>query len=342
MIFCHWLNTLNLVNFTIGNMTKFKTLRDCYSLLLVAFIFILQSLNLNAQQVKDIKFVQRGSQISITYDLDGPRTKVWYIEIFASDNGGLTWGLPLKHVSGEVGRTIQPGWNKNIIWEWHKERLRIPDSLRFMIVARPDEIIEGNSGVFTDFRNGIKYKWVKIGRQIWMAENLNYGNLVQNPEDHKNNGDCEKFCYNNAPLYCDRYGALYSWDELMGYVSAEGVQGICPEQWHIPTSAEWEELILFLGGRMAAYLRARQLGADNWKQGAKGITNESGFTALPAGMRNSGINSSFLGDGNHACFWTSSESGPEQAKAVGMNSQMVEIFIFNGLKTDAYSVRCVR
>jgi uncharacterized protein (TIGR02145 family) len=95
----------------------------------------------------------------------------------------------------------------------------------------------------TDTRDNKKYKTVVIGKQTWMAENLNY-----NASNSK--------CHNNDPANCAKYGRLYDWVTALAlpdscYSLACGVsqvkhKGICPEGWHIPSKAEWDELHDFI------------------------------------------------------------------------------------------------
>ena len=152
-------------------------------------------------------------------------------------------------------------------------------------------------GKFTDKRDGQKYSVVKVGNQLWMAENLRYAdssktkNLKGNMWCHEDDGNCEK------------YGPLYSWTAAMNleskynssratytYDYTYGVQGICPENWKLPTADDWQ----FLAQNLMLKSDGNPIGADmkaveGWEEehDIPKALNRSGFDALPAGRRNS-------------------------------------------------------
>jgi len=105
-----------------------------------------------------------------------------------------------------------------------------------------------------DNRDEKLYATAQIGEQCWMAENLNVGARINGVNNQTDNSTIEKYCYNNIDANCDIYGGLYQWDEMMGYTSTQGVQGICPTTggWHLPTDADYNLLIDFLGGATVA------------------------------------------------------------------------------------------
>jgi uncharacterized protein (TIGR02145 family) len=129
---------------------------------------------------------------------------------------------------------------------------------------------------FTDARDGHRYHAVCIGKQTWMAENLDYD--VPGSE-----------CYDSLSSNCTQYGKLYRRSMVMNgaaptNANPSGVQGICPKGWHVPSASEWQQLIKFLGdsttagGALKAVSPLWALGPNN-----PHTTNSSGFTALPSG-----------------------------------------------------------
>ena len=72
-----------------------------------------------------------------------------------------------------------------------------------------------------------------------LAQNLNVGTRINGLQEQTNNGIIKKHCNGDLDSNCNVYGGLYQWDEAMQYVTTEGVKGICPTGWHLPTDAEW-------------------------------------------------------------------------------------------------------
>jgi uncharacterized protein (TIGR02145 family) len=122
-------------------------------------------------------------------------------------------------------------------------------------------IISSSSGLsygeLVDERDGQVYKTVKIGKQIWMAENLNYA-YTEPIKVGNTTIDSASFCYNNEPDSCAKYGRLYVWEAAVGCTNENiksrmtdekfNSRGICPDNWHIPSIDEWEILIEYTNG----------------------------------------------------------------------------------------------
>lgn len=188
----------------------------------------------------------------------------------------------------------------------------VPLFLAVFNSCKPDEEEEEfflSCGTITDQRNGHQYETVQIGNQCWMAENLNVGIMIDGNLDQTDNDTIEKYCYNNNPANCDKYGALYQWDELMQYSTTEQIQGICPEGWYVPSDGDWKELEITLGmsqtdAEKENAWRGQGVGA------ALKIGGKTGFDVLISGQRSS--NGSFDqiegSEYQFAYFHTSSEA----------------------------------
>jgi len=98
--------------------------------------------------------------------------------------------------------------------------------------------------------DGNIYKIVRIGEQVWMAENLKSTHDAYGAE-------IGRICYQRLQANCDTFGGLYSWNELKVRRGVDKCQGICPTGYHIPTDADWSELIEALGGADSAAFVAR-------------------------------------------------------------------------------------
>jgi uncharacterized protein (TIGR02145 family) len=169
------------------------------------------------------------------------------------------------------------------------------------------EDLSGISGTVTDIEGNI-YKTISIGTQVWMAENLkttkfNDGTdipLITSAATWSET-NAAAYCWydNNMDAYKDIYGALYKW-----YTGMTGK--LCPVGWHVASDDEWIILESFLGGADVAGIKLKEAGFAHWKQDRYThlATNESGFTALPSGLRSQG--GSFLGIGEESFSWCSS------------------------------------
>ncbi|MEW5925574.1 MAG: FISUMP domain-containing protein, partial [Candidatus Zixiibacteriota bacterium] len=142
------------------------------------------------------------------------------------------------------------------------------------------------TGTATDI-DGNVYHTIKIGSQWWMVENLRVthyknGDPIPNVTDNAEWGGLTTgaYCdYSNNACYADAFGRLYNWHA----VSDE--RDIAPDGWHVPSDAEWQILIDYLGGSAVAGGKMKEAGFGHWTAPNTGATNECGFTGLPAGSR---------------------------------------------------------
>jgi uncharacterized protein (TIGR02145 family) len=180
-----------------------------------------------------------------------------------------------------------------------------------------------DSGGGSDKGNDIaNYKTIPIGDQVWMAENLNY-----NVSGSK--------CYNNKPVNCDKYGRLYDWATAMGIDAKH--QGICPVGWHIPSDADWNKLINFVGN--STKLKA-QSGWNDYEGKSGNGTDEFGFLALPSGNGYSGDR--FYDVGISAYWWSSSWSNSNDAHCQFIEGNGYGDHYNDGARSILCSVRCVQ
>ncbi|WP_290766413.1 fibrobacter succinogenes major paralogous domain-containing protein [Fibrobacter sp. UBA4297] len=176
-----------------------------------------------------------------------------------------------------------------------------------------------------DNRDGQVYKTVKIGEQVWMAQNLNYADDVKMPELKGN-----MWCYDNNPEKCSLMGRLYTWNVAK--------DSLCPDGYRLPDTTSWNTLIAVAGGAAKAGTVLRSiLGWDSVNG-----TNDYGFSAVAVGERyHSG---SFDSEGTKAFIWTATAL-PEESE----NSAYAAYFVENAtvsfkkiFKDNGASVRCLK
>jgi len=229
-------------------------------------------------------------------------------------------------------------------------KVRVTDINDPTMVDESDNVFTINSGNgFDSISYGGKiYHIVKIGTQTWLKENLDIGTMISGTLEQTDNQAIEKYCYNDDPVNCDTYGGLYQWDEAMQYNSVTGMQGICPIGWHIPDDSEWKVLEMYLG------LTQAEVDATGWRgtdQGNKlksisgwsnqNGTDESEFTALPAGYRYY-YNQTFLGLGDKSDFLTSTGYDEAENWTRRLSSDYTNIYRYHFNKQTGKSVRCLK
>lgn len=159
-------------------------------------------------------------------------------------------------------------------------------------------------GTLKDLRDGKVYKTVKIGSQVWMAENLNVskfrnGDLIPEAKTFE---QYQISIENGTPMWCyydfdstnaKTYGKLYN------YYAIKDKRGLAPMGWKIPSKREWETLISILGGAKSAEKKLKS--NNSWLYSGN---NSSGFSALPGGILND--SNSFSGMGVAGFWWSTS------------------------------------
>jgi len=204
-----------------------------------------------------------------------------------------------------------------------------------LVLTRSPYSIPWNSqvlkfGSFTDARDGRVYRTDTIGKQVWMAENLDYA------------AD-SSWCPANSPDSCATYGRLYSWTGAAALPEAfsdsmntpigtsKQVTGVCPTGWHLPSLAEWSTLLTTASD---SSLKSR----TGWdKNGNSG--DSWGFRGLPSGTRDT--SGTFSVVGLDAMFWSSTETSASQVDAAGLVYNSAQATTAASGKRNAYGVRCL-
>jgi uncharacterized protein (TIGR02145 family) len=220
------------------------------------------------------------------------------------------------------------------------------------------EFLEADKyGEILDERDGKVYRTVKIGNQVWMAENLNYD---LGPIRSSYQTDWSGCYYSNKVEHCDDTGRLYSWeaainpaklnaDKLIdcGYglscALPDTVYGICPSGWHLPDTTEWIALFTAVGGQSAAGTVLK-----SWRfrcplprrMNCEDGTDDFGFSAQPGGYRYDFAN--YYGGSSAAFFWSSSESGAYSAFSMRLINTDKDAYWGADNKNHGFSIRCVK
>ena len=193
-------------------------------------------------------------------------------------------------------------------------------------------------GEMTDARDNRTYKTVKIGKQTWMAENLNL---------KMKGAYCREYDFRK----CDVYGRYYDWPTAVGRLDcnykdtcgvAPVVQGVCPDGWHLPSMEEWNTLVEFVGGDSIAGAKLRSI--NGWPSDVRDSlgSDDYGFRAIAAGSRqlNPFEEGTYTFYSNRASFWTSTERYKDGAAVVWINNK--DETWLRVEKSAGFSIRCVK
>ncbi|NTW31441.1 MAG: hypothetical protein HGB12_02240 [Bacteroidetes bacterium] len=248
-------------------------------------------------------------------------------------------------------------------------------SVRCVKENPPPSFSCGNT--LTDSRDNKTYSTVLIGDQCWMGQNLNYGQYVSASTGQGAAGT-QKYCYGNNTSYCNIYGGLYEWAQMMTDTvtgiqqsSCNGtgasqvrcstpVQGICPSGWHIPSHYEWTRLERVVGGSDSTAFpynvtttgwlgttgegsSLKEAGTSHWTSNnctPPGSCNSSGFTGLPDGRS---LSSSFFDVGNYSNWWSSTEYDATYAWGRHLGYSYAKVYrAHDDNKMGGFSVRCIK
>lgn len=272
-------------------------------ILIITLLLITSAHSLFSQSITNVQAKAEGNTVVVSYHLQSSNSMA--ISLYVSEDGGRTFTGPLKNVRGDVGTVIQQG-SKRIVWDVLNERDFVHSSNMVFRVKAASPF-----GTFRDQRDGKTYKTVKIGKQVWMAENIAYETIIGN-----------YLAYGNNKGNVAKYGYLYDWHTA---------KHVCPPGWHLPSDAEWEQLTDYVGSNAGTKLKAK----SGWSSNSNG-TDVYGFSALPGGLRDT----RYISIGDSGYWWSSTD--------IGWRAYSRDMGPFDYVHRDAsnkdygLSVRCVR
>lgn len=207
--------------------------------------------------------------------------------------------------------------------------------------------VKSSEKYIVDERDNQKYDIVEIGNLEWFAENLNWAGAGAG--------------YGKTEAATTVFGRLYTWQDATGGLSAsglgQGVQGVCPDGWSIPTNEDWMDLAMALNGGEEVEFK------DNWKGIAGKLmaqatfndnavwpycptfapTNDYGWNALASGSctNNYSIFSNLLAYG---LWWSSTERDSNTAYYRYIYYDFPDLSVNFSSKDNGFgvAVRCVR
>jgi uncharacterized protein (TIGR02145 family) len=180
---------------------------------------------------------------------------------------------------------------------------------------------------FVDSRDGKRYGTVKIGNQIWMAENLAF------------ESDEGSWSYSDSKEFASKFGYLYDY---------RTAQNVCPDGWHLPSKEEWETLKTYIEENASPDKKRKEVkdqpakplkSKKEWLGDDGNGIDEYSFALLPAGYRRA--NGTYSGKNKVSPLWTSTDDKKDKAIAVEFKISH-DFAIFNHYETYGFAVRCVK
>lgn len=204
----------------------------------------------------------------------------------------------------DEGKNIKFAYINRLNDIYLKPEVKLTILLFVMLFIFCGSVIGQITGSMTDSRDGKVYSTIKIGKQEWTAQNINF----QNPNS---------WCYNADPAKCEKYGRLYS------YV---GAAQACPPGWRLPTLKDWNMLIEEVGEESAA---------TQLRDGGK-----TGFDALMAGVRYDYGGYNHLNENGY--FWSHVFADNEPAWVFLIGRTLHSVARIQSFSGNGFSVRCIR
>jgi uncharacterized protein (TIGR02145 family) len=239
--------------------------------------------------------------------------------------GGTYSGAGVNSMTGIFTPSLAGTGNHAIVYAASNHYLCSDEDTLILSVISP--VFFACDDPVTDVRDNKTYPTIHIGTQCWMAANLDHGSPIASTLVQRDNCILEKYCFNDNLANCTSNGGLYQWDELMQYQETEGLQGLCPPEWHIPSLNDWNTLF-------SVYINNAFAGAPLLYSGY------SGFNALLTGAHL--VNTKWAFQGFATFFWTSTSHTGITSWAHGINQADFSVSLYPSNRSNAFSVRCIK
>ena len=280
-----------------------------------------------------------------------------YVHVLSDDENGLEVNMFCGTDRNNLTEQAEIEYNSNLGYYYAHFYDLQPETQYWFVAEATDSLGTSRSdtvsfytyGTFIDERDDTEYKSIIIGNQKWMAENLRYGgNIPFGTQGELSSTLPRRYNPGNSSNSVPEYGYLYNWPAAMNtatdsssVLNPSGVQGICPNGWHLPSKAEWNQLYKTLGGdwnyaasQLASYNTDPEYGAI-----ITGTYNfaRTGFEEVEAGR--------YMGQyeaGQDAYFWSATEKGSNKAYNRHINIRSTMFFEESSEMSYGLSVRCIK
>ena len=253
----------------------------------------------------------------------------------SSSSGQMASSSSEQHVSSSSGQMASSSSEQHV--SSSSSQIASSNSEPILVTSIYDSV----ANTLTDLRDNQVYRTVTIGTQIWMAENLNL---------KYNIGSAKSYCYNDLTKYCDDYGRLYTKSAAMDSAAVysntskncggenvnlcslkKNARGVCPENWHIPDSTEWRELLSYVGGK------PNLMSSPIWDESCIVGNDDYSFSVLPGGYKITDRYSSFTNK-NYVGFWFSTK----HVRIIAFHCYADDVLYQAVDGSFAYPVRCIK
>lgn len=212
--------------------------------------------------------------------------------------------------------------------------------------------------------DGNTYQVVLLGSQCWMRENLRVTKFATGTSITLGSSTSSSTPYryypNDNSSNVSTYGYLYNWPAAMNGADSSssnpsGIQGVCPNGWHLPSDAEWTQLTDYVSSQSsylcnadASYIAKALASTSGWDSDESICTvgnnpsnnNASDFSVFPAGVYS--YYGTYNGFGGCAYLWSTTETIGTEVSSRGLLCNIATVVRNEDYKNYGFSVRCLR